>query len=265
MVVPQLEIHVDGKGSTFRVAERCYLQLSIASTSTDQSKAFQEVQNTLAHITTTIRALAPKAEDGRPHDDAAVTAFTVTPLSTVSRYQLNTQYRPLTAEPKEYTVQASAEVIFRGMAQLADVSSELARMPHLSIFGVEWRLTEATRGRLEREARLKAIADAVQKAQDYAGVVGRRVVAVEVIDQPVPSGLGLHRTAQAQMQMQMQMQQQQMQQQSMQQSNPQFGSNAAAAASEGLLLEPKTITVSACVKAKFVSYDEGGDEMETVH
>lgn len=264
-MIPQLEIYVDGKGSTFRTAERCYLRLSIESTSTDQSKAFQEVQNTVANITSTFRALATKAENGRPHVDAAVTTFTVTPLSTVSQYQRDQHYRLLTTKPKEHTVKASAEVIFRGMAQLADVSSELARMPYLSISGAEWRLTEATRAELEREARLQAITDAVQKAQDYAGVVGRRVIAVEIRDQLPFGPAWAPSTYGAQAQMQMQMQQQQMQQQQMQQANPQFSSSMAGAPSEGLMLEPKTITVSACVKAKFVSNDEGGDGMEIMH
>ena len=248
-MVPQLEIFVDGKGSCFRTAERGYLRLSIASTSTDQSQAFREAQSAVAKVTSAFRALAIKTEDGRPHADAGVTAFTVTPLSTVSQYQRDEHYRPLPALPMEYTVKASAEVIFRNMAQLANVSNELASMPHVSMSGTEWRLTDATRAGLEREARLKAIMDAVEKAQDYSSVVGRQVVAVQIKDQPPSLGPG---SAPGLYMMQ-------------QQASAQHAAATSAATSQALTLEPKTITVSACVSAKFVSRDDDGGGMEVVH
>jgi uncharacterized protein YggE len=238
-MVPPLEIYVDGKGSSFRTAERGYLQLRISSTSTDQSQASSNVQSAAAQLTSIFRAMATKTEDGRPHPDAAVTAFTVTPLSTVSYYQRDSRYKQLTNRPKEHTVTASAEIIFRDMAKLADVSGELAHMPHVSMSGTEWRLTDATRAELEREARRKAMADAVQKAQDYAAVVGREVVAVEIKDQPqAPAGwYGASRS-----------------QPMMQQLASQDAQQAPAQqTSEGPPLEPKTITVSAAVNAKFVS------------
>jgi uncharacterized protein YggE len=245
-MVPPLEIYVDGQGSSFRTAERGYLRLRISSTSTDQAQASSDVESAAAQLTSIFRAMAIKTVDGRPHPDAAVTAFTVTPLSTVSQYQRDAQYRQLTRQPKEHTVTASAEIIFRDMAKLADVSGELARMPHVSMSETEWRLTDATRAELEREARRKAIAAAVQKAQDYAAVVGREVFAVEIRDQP-QAPAGWYGAPQAQRMMQ-QMILPQAPQQAAQQA-------PAQQTSEGLTLEPKTITVSAAVNAKFVSGD----------
>ncbi|KAH8904259.1 hypothetical protein BR93DRAFT_930298 [Coniochaeta sp. PMI_546] len=264
-LMPQLEIHVDGSGSVFRKAERAYVRLTILYSSTDQSEAFEEAQTTVSSLTASIRALALKTEDGRPHPSAAVTAFTVAPLSTTSCYQRDKNYKELRNLPKQYTVSTSAEIIFRDMVQLAETSAELAIMPHVSVGGTEWRLTEATREEIEREARLKAIKDAVQKAQDYAGVVGRRVVAVEIHDGASSNsgparyyGMGAHGG--------MMMQQQPQQQQQMAPVMPQMrGGSGMVVASEGPALEPKTITVSAYVNAKFVSND-GDDEdyMEVV-
>jgi uncharacterized protein YggE len=252
-MTPQLEVYVDGKGSVFRKAERAYVRLAMSSTSTDQSRAFQDVQTTVSTLTANIRSLATKTEDGRPHASAAVTAFTVTPLSTTSCYQRDNNYRELRKLPKEYTVSASAEVIFRDMDQLADTSAELATMPHVSVQATEWRLTEATRLEIEREARLKAIKDAVQKAQDYAGVVGRRVVAVEIKDGP-SSDSGYGRPGGMMMQQQMPQQMPQMR-----------GGGGMAVASEGPALEPKTITVAAYVSAKFISSDADEEDcMEIV-
>ncbi|OIW25025.1 hypothetical protein CONLIGDRAFT_78941 [Coniochaeta ligniaria NRRL 30616] len=256
-MTPQLEIYVDGTGSVFRKAERAYVRLTVSLTSTDQSEAFQEVQTTVSALTANIRSLATKTEDDRPHPSAAVTAFTVTPLSTTSVYQRDKNYKELRKLPKECTVSASAEIIFRDMVQLAETSAELATMPHVSVSGTEWRLTEATREEIEREARLKAIKDAVQKAQDYAGVVGRRVVAVEIRDGPSSPGYAMHRPLPQARNLMVQQQQQMAQQMP--------GGSGMAVASEGPALEPKTITVSAYVNAKFMSND-GDDEdyMEVV-
>ncbi|KAH6855515.1 hypothetical protein B0I37DRAFT_57754 [Chaetomium sp. MPI-CAGE-AT-0009] len=251
----QLEIYVDGKGSSFRTAERGYLRLGISATSTDQSQAFGEVQKAAATVTNTFRALALKNLDNQPHPDAAVTAFSMTPLSTLSTYQRDKNYRELRTLPKEHTVNASAEAIFRNMDKLAEVSNQLATMPHISILGTEWRLTDATRAALEREARVKAIQEAVQKAEDYARVVGRQVVAVEIRDQPAPGSMPLH-AAQAQAQYMMQQQAQ---------SRHPSMSGIAVTAPEGPALEPKTITVSAAISAKFVSRDGNTSGMEETY
>lgn len=252
-MIPPLEIYVDGQGSVFRTAERCYVRITIAASSTNQSEALQRAQSTVATLTSKIRTLATKSEDGRPHPSAGVTAFTVTPLTTLSTYQRDAHYRELRELPKEHLVRASAEVIFRDSALLADVSTELANTPYLSISGTEWKLTETTRAEIEREARVKAVKDAVQKAEDYAGVVGRRVVAVEIKDQPASAASqgalvyggfnGFNAAPQSLMQQQ---QQQQL---------PAQQGAALAATTGGPALEPKTITVSAHVRAKFVSVE----------
>ncbi|KAB5566542.1 hypothetical protein GE09DRAFT_1107204, partial [Coniochaeta sp. 2T2.1] len=214
---PRLEILVDGKASVFRKAERAYVQVIISSASTDQSQAFENAQSTVTTLTSQIRLLATKMEDGvTPHPSAAVTAFTVSPLSTSSRFQRDDRGNLLERKPKEYTVSTSAEIIFRNMDRLAEISAELATMQHLSITGTEWRLTEPTRLEIEREARIKAIKNAVQKAEDYAGVVARRVIAVEIKD-GASSGPGytsqrypMRHMQMAQMQVQQQQQQAQM-------------------------------------------------------
>ncbi|KAJ4289986.1 hypothetical protein N0V88_006787 [Collariella sp. IMI 366227] len=275
-MVPQLEIYVDGKGSSFRTAERGYVRLNFSSTSTDQAQASHDVQSAVAKLTSAFRALAIKTEDGRPHPDAAVTAFTVSALSTVSAFQRDDQYRQVLDLPKEHTVKASAEIIFRNMAKLAEMSNELATMPHVSMSETEWRITEPTRVELEREARVKAITDAVQKAEDYASVVGRQVIAVEIKDQPTASG-GPYLSRMPQMQQQQihpqqqqQMNPQQLQQMQMMLMQQQQAKNRAAMRSstdqdsQALTLEPKSITVSAHVNAKFVSADgnRGGMELE---
>lgn len=243
----KLEIYVDGKGSVFRTAERGVVFLSVSSTSTDQSMAFVDVKNTVETLTQKFRSFATKSEDGSPHPSAGITTFTVSPLNTSSHYQRDYNGHENKTKPKEHTVRSTAEVVFRNLELLSEISQELANMPHVSIVNSEWRITGPTRIEIEREARVKAIKDAVQKAEDYAGVVGRQVVAVEIRDGPSSSSTSRPyyfggRPAQMQ-----QMQQQQMAQ-------TQAGGTPSVT-TEGPALEPRTISVSAQVNAKFVSVD----------
>lgn len=257
--LPQLVIRVDGTGSVFRKAERAYLRLAVASTSTDQSEAFENAQSTVSSLTANIRSLALKTENGGPHPSAAVTAFTVTPLSTTWRYQRDEHNREVRSLPREHTVAASAEIIFRDFTQLAEMTAQLATMPHISVGGTEWRLTDATLEEIEHEARLKAIRNAVEKATDYAEAVGRRVVAVEIKDGPSSDtdGYSSYRPGGRMMQAA------QMPQQMYQLPAQYPGGSGMAQAAAGPALEPKTITVSAYVNAKFVSID-GDDDGEVV-
>mgnify|MGYP001574764140 CR=1 FL=1 len=245
-MAPQLEIHVDGKGSVFRTAERGVVHLSISSTSTDQSKALVDVKGTVEVLSQKFRILATKTEDGRPHPSAGITTFTVSPLTTSSNYQRDHSYHEIKHIPKEHTVRSTAEVIFRNLELLSDLSHELASMPHVSIVSTEWRLTGPTRMEIEREARVKAIKDAVQKADDYAGVVGRQVVAVEIKDGPSsntasrPYYFGGGPAQMQQMQQQM---------------APGRAAGSPSVTMDGPALEPRTITVSAQINAKFVSIE----------
>lgn len=250
-MAPQLEIYVDGKGSVFRTAERGVVHLSVSSTSTDQSQAFVNVKGTVETLTQKFRSFATKTEDGRPHPLAGITTFTVSPLNTSSYFQRDTSYREIKSKPKEFVVRSTAEVVFRNLELLSEISHELANMPYVSIVSSEWRLTGPTRMEIEREARVKAIEDAVQKAKDYAGVVGRQVVAAEIKDGPStdstyrPSFFGGPPAGQMQQQQMPQLQHQMAQQ----------GAKMASHTMDGPALEPRTITVSAQVTAKFVSVD----------
>ncbi|OBT56380.1 hypothetical protein VE04_03505 [Pseudogymnoascus sp. 24MN13] len=247
-MAPQLEIYVDGKGSVFRTAERGVVHLSISSTSIDQSQAFVNVKSTVETLTQKFRSFATKTEDGRPHPLAGITTFTVSPLNTSSYFQRDSSYREIKSKPKEFVVRSTSEVVFRNLELLSEISHELANMPYVSIVSSEWRLTGPTRMEIEREARGEAIEDAVQKAKDYAGVVGRQVVAVEIKDGPSsdstyrPSFFGGPPAGQ-------------MQQQQMPHLQHQMAQQAAKMAShtmEGPALEPRTITVSAQVTANSV-------------
>lgn len=137
------------------------------------------------------------------------------------------------------------------MELLARLATELSAMENVSITQTEWRLTDATHIAICREARVNAMKDAVQKAEDYAGVVGREVVAIKVEDGPanVAHSGRTKQTARRWGPSQL-----------AQAPAPTQAARAAARMDQGLTiqgpaLEPSTITVSARVDVHFVSKD----------
>ncbi|KAK7924332.1 hypothetical protein PG985_006386 [Apiospora marii] len=275
-MLPQLKIHVDGSGSVFRTAERGVLHISVSKSSKSQSESSDGVRATSAHLTAQFRAHARKTEgaDGRPapHPDAGITAFTASSMSTHSQPEYEWADNKRRDLGLTYHATSTFEVVFRDMALLADTAAELAAMPHVAITSTEWRLTAATCAEIEREARKKAIENAVQKADDYAGVVGRKVVAVEITDGPASAassifnswrrpfnntvgGGGLFGSSNQTMQQQAPPQQQQMAAQQQQMLQAQAQRMGQEPANEGPSIEPRTITASATVNVKCISVD----------
>lgn len=259
-MVPQLKIHVNGSASVFRTAERGVLHIEVSSTTPSQADASSNVSSTTENLTNTFRRFAQKTEDGLyPHESAGITAFSASAPETSTFIPRAKNGRELKTAPKEYTATTTAEVVFRDLELLARLANELSAMENVSITQTEWRLTDATHASICREARIKAMKDAVQKAEDYAGVVGREVVAVKVEDGPanVAHSGRMMQTARRRAGQPM-----------AQMPAPAYTSTATARTDQGVTingpaLEPSTITVSARVDVKFVSKDgEPMDEME---
>ncbi|KAI0129749.1 hypothetical protein BJ170DRAFT_286252 [Xylariales sp. AK1849] len=248
-MTPQLNISVNGTGSVFRKAERGVLYISVSSTHDSQAQASQDVQQTSEQLSKKFRSYALKTETGYPHPSAIVTAFSSSALRS-SSYMPGDWNGKRKVYERQYTATTSHEVVFRDLAMLAETANGLSSMPHVTVDRTEWRLTDSTRAEIERDARKKAIANAVQKAEDYAGVVGRNIVAVDIKDgQASFLSAPLHFR---QPMMQMQMQQQAQMQQQQQQQAP-----GAAISSEGPAVEPQTVTATAQVNVQFCSVDDG--------
>jgi uncharacterized protein YggE len=106
-------------------------------------------------------------------------------------------YRPWNAEgtqlPLVHQACADVEVIFTDLARLGEWLGDAAGVAELTIGGVDWRLTDATRRRVQEAAQRGAVADAVAKARVYASALGLGTPApVELADhgmlsaQPLP-------------------------------------------------------------------------------
>ncbi|GAA4053990.1 SIMPL domain-containing protein [Agromyces indicus] len=120
-------------------------------------------------------------------------------LDTWSAGQLRVwSHRPWNAEgrqlPLVHQANADVEVVFSDLSALGGWLGRVTGAPHLTLGGIEWRLTDATRDRVLEEAQRAAVADAVRKAAVYAEALGLGApVAIELADsgmlttpQPMP-------------------------------------------------------------------------------
>ncbi|WP_136708003.1 SIMPL domain-containing protein [Agromyces sp. H66] len=110
-------------------------------------------------------------------------------LDTWSAGQLRVwSYRPWNSEGKQLPLvhQASAEVevVFSDLARLGEWVGEAAGAAEITIGGIEWRLTDATRRRVQEDAQRAAVADALAKARVYASALG--------LGEPTPVELADH-------------------------------------------------------------------------
>jgi uncharacterized protein YggE len=97
-------------------------------------------------------------------------------LDTWSAGQLRVwSYRPWNAGGRQLPVvhQASAdvEVIFADLAKLGEWVAQSAASADVTIGGIDWRLTDATRRRVQEAAQRGAVADALAKARVYASAL----------------------------------------------------------------------------------------------
>ena len=106
-------------------------------------------------------------------------------------------HRPWNAEgrqlPLVHQANADVEVVFRDLAALGAWVGTVSGTPNVAVGGIDWRLTDATRDRVQESAQRAAVADAVRKAGVYAEALGLgRPAPVELADhgmlseQPVP-------------------------------------------------------------------------------
>ncbi|KAM0816905.1 hypothetical protein AB5N19_02707 [Seiridium cardinale] len=254
-MAPQLKIHVDGVGSVFRTAERGVLHINVTATCATQADASSQAQKTTEMLTQQFRRFATKTDDGRPHPSAGITTFSASAMTSSSFIPSSLNPRLMVEESRKFTASATFQVVFRDLPLLAVTASDLAGVPHVSIARTEWRLTDATKAEMEPEARIKAMRNAVQIAEDYASVVGRRVMAVDIKDSPVqfPSAgnsmTGSRQMVQAQMQAQAVQQMQQMPQSAQAQA-------PAAIVEDGPSVQPGTITATSKISVQFVSAED---------
>lgn len=178
-ILPPLEIDVTGISTIHRHAERGFMSITVKSEGSLQETVSEEVTSTTNRLQQMFKALAPKTATGEPAPDAQVTVFSIGSIRSWSEIPYDRNDNP---RPREYHASSSFEVIFRDLDKLGETASLLFAMPHVEITSIQWRLTDETRTSLMTQSRKEAMLDAIQRARDYAEVVGREVVPVEICD-----------------------------------------------------------------------------------
>ena len=174
-----LTINVSGQSSISRHPERGVLQVSVKADGHDKETVSKEVTLTSNELHQLFKELSPKDVFGILTADAPVTIFSSTMLRTWSQASTDKDGNPL---PRVHYATSSYQVFFRDFAKLSEVVGKLVTYPNVEIQSIDWRLTDSTQKALGCESRQLAMRDAIQKANDFAEVIGRKVVPVEIND-----------------------------------------------------------------------------------
>jgi uncharacterized protein YggE len=191
-----------------------------------QGPAREEV----VRLTTRLHSVLAE-ESQRLRQDGAVTWWSAERLRAWSDRPWNQDGKQL---PLVHHAAASLEVKFADLARLAEWVERIAAIDGVTLTGIDWALTEATRARVTAEAQHRAVQDAIERAAAYATSLG--LTAVRPLAIADPGMLG-------------------------DDSRPQPASSAApmmramskAQESGGLDLKPEDITVEARVHARFAA------------
>jgi uncharacterized protein YggE len=165
---------VAGLASRSHPAERGTVRLAVTLTGIDRAEVTAETIR--AHNEVVAEATAQEAM-------GAVTGWSTDRVST-EEYQ---EYGQGSDEPvRRFRARSTLEATFVDFTALAEWVSQLGSTEGVHIEGLEWTLTAAARERLEREARIAAVQDAVTKAMDYASALG---LGTPILDKVFEEGL----------------------------------------------------------------------------
>jgi hypothetical protein len=166
------EITVRGSYSAFQAPERGTVHAAIAY----EGPAMEPVYDMVARDLDAVKASIVPLKSG---DHGAVTWWSAEQLRTWSNRPWNQDGKQL---PLVHHASVGVEVKFRDFAALSRwVGGHVADTEGFRVSQVEWALTSKRREKLLKEARTRAVHDAVTRAQQYAdalGLGGIRPVAV---------------------------------------------------------------------------------------
>jgi len=195
------------------------------------SAGFQgAVREEVVRLTTKLHSVLAE-ESKRLRQEGAVTWWSAERLRAWSDRPWNQDGKQL---PLVHHAAASLEVKFSNLARLAEWVERVAAIDGVTLTGIEWALTEATRARITAEAQHLAVLDAIERAAAYATSLG--LTAVRPLAIADPGMLGDESRPQ-----------------SASSSAPMMRAMATAQEEGGLDLKPEDITVEARLHARFAA------------
>ncbi|KZP25811.1 hypothetical protein FIBSPDRAFT_855442 [Athelia psychrophila] len=187
-------IHVEGQSTISRLAERAAMSVDISSEGPAQDTVSTAVTATARKLQSELDELRPLTEGGggEVSPDAPISFYALEALSTWSR--ADTDREGKATGGRTYGARTHFDITFRDFARLGAMTDMLAKMPLVSVKGVTWTLTEGTEKLLAVQSRREALEDAVQRARDFADVVGCKTVeCVEIRQGGGHAAIGMQR------------------------------------------------------------------------
>ncbi|MCU1473513.1 SIMPL domain-containing protein [Amnibacterium sp.] len=167
-----VQISVHGSASRFLPAERGTIEVAIALEHEDRATAMQQVAGLHERFVADAKSFV--------HAGAATWWGS-------DQVRARAERRYVKDSDAHRTVQvASAEVRvkFRDFPALSEWFEHAGAVPGVAIGGIEWTLTEEHRSQEERDVRVQAVADAVQRAEAYAEAIGGTGVTLQQLWEP---------------------------------------------------------------------------------
>ena len=172
-----LSIKVSGISTITHHPEQAVLSITVRSESAEKDVVSKAVTATSNELHALFTKLSSNSDFDQSLSQAPVAIFSSTSLSTGFVNEYN-NYGEFTGPTHHASI--SYSVRFRDFSKLNEVIFKLAIYPNLEINSIEWCLTDETKKSFASEFRKLAMQDAVLRANDYAEVIGRKVVATEI-------------------------------------------------------------------------------------
>ncbi|CAG7923146.1 unnamed protein product [Penicillium olsonii] len=174
-----LRITVGGSSEITRRPERGVLNIDINGEGKTREIVSNKVTETSNELSKLFREHSPQTDSSGPTADAAVVSFSSTSLRT---WRWVPHGEPINSPRAVHRGNLSLVAVFRDFTKMSKVVGMVVGYSNVDINSIDWQLTGATKKTLSSESRKEAIRDAVQKANDYSEVIGRKVAAVEIQD-----------------------------------------------------------------------------------
>lgn len=239
-------IHVNGKAVIPHPAERALINVVVASSGTSKQWVSDEVITTAKHVEGLLRELSPKNDSEEAKKAAPLAHWSKTSLSATSHVPRDRDGNDLA---RKYHATVTFDIRFRNFEKLGSFGTRLSVIPHVEVNNIQWILTNITEKAFHSQLRKEAARDALQKAEDYAEVLGcKHVKPVELSEAGLSSHAGMYAARMVQQQ-----QPQGLYAQTAPGSNPfgGFGVNGTQRNESGLDFRPEEVTMSLDVTAKF--------------
>lgn len=183
-----MEIEVTGTSVLARGPERATVKLRVGFEGADKAKVLRETTELVRRVQGAIDELAAR-------DPSPTTWSSVQPIATRSWRPHHQDGKVL---PQRHSATSLVLITFRDVAALSAFVDRVGAESGMTIDGVDWRLTDATRQATEDDALTRAVAAARTKAETIARAAGAAGVEFSRITdaaQAVPAAYGATRMA----------------------------------------------------------------------